>query len=294
MVVEFAAALAGRLVDVMAGLLPSTAAMAAICTALYFFSSQACNPGVPWWRNRGLLTDTWYWLIIPFLAPYIRMLLLIAVASFTLPFVNQAQLSDYINDGYGPFGALPLWAQAVSYLVLSDFLLYWSHRLFHGAKLWRFHVIHHSAEEVDWTTAYRFHPVNLCLGAFLVDVIMLYLGVSPKVLLFMAPFQTMTALFVHANLNWTFGPLKYVIATPVFHRWHHSAPELGGNRNFAPTFALWYLLHAGSCTAAALWRRRSQCARGLSGAARLSVHRAGGAEHRDQCAHCVGSCARIC
>ena len=49
----------------------------------------------------------------------------------------------------------------------------------------------------------------------------------------------MTALFVHANLNWTFGPLKYVIATPVFHRWHHGPPHLGGNKNFAPTFALW-------------------------------------------------------
>ena len=242
MFTEFFATLAGKLIDVMTGLLPSTVAMAAICTVLYFFSSHACNPGTPWWRNRGLLTDAWYWLIIPFLSPYIRMFLLIAIAAFTLPFVTEGQLSDYINKGYGPLGMLPFWWQAAAYLLFSDFLLYWSHRLFHGAKLWRFHAIHHSAEDVDWTTAYRFHPVNLAFGAFLVDVVMLYIGVSPKVLLFLAPFQTMMALFVHANLNWTFGPLKYVIATPVFHRWHHSAPELGGEKNFAPSFALWDFL----------------------------------------------------
>jgi sterol desaturase/sphingolipid hydroxylase (fatty acid hydroxylase superfamily) len=48
--------------------------------------------------------------------------------------------------------------------------------------------------------------------------------------------------FVHANLNWTFGPFKYVIATPVFHRWHHTAVSEGGNTNFAGTFPLWDLL----------------------------------------------------
>src|ERR1700704_1508909 len=117
MFIEFSTALAGRLVDVMMGLLPSTLAMAAICTALYFFSSQACNPGTPWWRNRGLLTDAWYWLVIPFLSPYIRMFLLIMLAAFTLPFVTEAQLSDYINKGYGPLGMLPFWWQAAAYLL---------------------------------------------------------------------------------------------------------------------------------------------------------------------------------
>ena len=48
--------------------------------------------------------------------------------------------------------------------------------------------------------------------------------------------------FVHANLNWTLGPFKYVLATPVFHRWHHTSPAEGGESNFAPTFAIWDLL----------------------------------------------------
>jgi sterol desaturase/sphingolipid hydroxylase (fatty acid hydroxylase superfamily) len=47
---------------------------------------------------------------------------------------------------------------------------------------------------------------------------------------------------VHANLNWTLGPFRYVIATPVFHRWHHTPVGDGGNTNFAGTFPIWDIL----------------------------------------------------
>jgi sterol desaturase/sphingolipid hydroxylase (fatty acid hydroxylase superfamily) len=153
--------------------------------------------------------------------------------------MTAQQIDDYIAHGRGPLASLPFWGQVAVYMVASDFLLYWTHRFFHGAALWRFHAIHHSAVEVDWTTAYRFHPVNMWLGAFLVTAIMLYLGVSPAVLLFLVPFDTTTAAFVHANLNWTLGPLKYVVATPVFHRWHHTPLDQGGNANFGSLFSVW-------------------------------------------------------
>jgi sterol desaturase/sphingolipid hydroxylase (fatty acid hydroxylase superfamily) len=47
--------------------------------------------------------------------------------------------------------------------------------------------------------------------------------------------------FVHANLR-TLGPFKYVLATPVFHRWHHTPFEDGGDTNFAGTFPIWDIL----------------------------------------------------
>jgi sterol desaturase/sphingolipid hydroxylase (fatty acid hydroxylase superfamily) len=233
---------AEKLLGLWSSLFPGMLAMIAACTVISLFSSQACNPGKMWWRNRGLAVDVCYWLMVQGLAPYFRMGLLILIATLAMPFASVAQVDDYIENGRGPVSLLSFWGQAGFYLLASDFLLYWIHRLFHGASMWRYHAIHHSAEDVDWTTAYRFHPVNLCFGPYLADVIMLYLGVAPGVLLFLVPLQTTTSLFVHANLNWTFGPLKYVLATPVFHRWHHTAADEGGNRNFASTFALWDVL----------------------------------------------------
>jgi sterol desaturase/sphingolipid hydroxylase (fatty acid hydroxylase superfamily) len=156
--------------------------------------------------------------------------------------MTTEQIADYFEHGRGPLAVLPFWVQLPIYVVASDFLLYWNHRLFHGASLWRFHAVHHSAEEVDWTTAYRFHPVNLWLGSFLVTAVMLFLGLSPTVLLFLVAFDTTTAAFVHANLNWTLGPLKYVVATPVFHRWHHTPLDQGGNSNFGSLLSVWDVL----------------------------------------------------
>jgi sterol desaturase/sphingolipid hydroxylase (fatty acid hydroxylase superfamily) len=240
--IERLAPIAAEIGVTMWRLLPSTIVFAIVFTVLSLFRSQTCNPGRTWWRNPGLFTDVCYLFIIPFVAPYMRMSLMVAGATLLTSFMTVQEIADYFTHGLGPLAHLPFWGQLVVYVVVSDFLLYWVHRIFHGAKFWRFHAVHHSAEEIDWTTAYRFHPVNLWLGSFLVTAVMLYLGVSPSVLLFLVAFDTTTAAFVHANLNWTFGPLKYVVATPVFHRWHHTRLAEGGNSNFGALFSCWDLL----------------------------------------------------
>jgi sterol desaturase/sphingolipid hydroxylase (fatty acid hydroxylase superfamily) len=121
-------------------------------------------------------------------------------------------------------------------------MLYWIHRAFHRGALWKYHAVHHSSEDLDWISAARFHPVNLFLGSIAVDVALLLAGISPNVMLWVGPFNIASSAFVHANLKWTLGPFKYVMAGPVFHRWHHTALERGGNKNFAGTFPIWDLL----------------------------------------------------
>src|SRR6266545_1334924 len=128
--------LAIKLLDLLSGSLASIALMAAFCTALCLFSGQACNPEKTWWRNRGLLVDACYWLTVQFLAPYFRMGFLIAFATLAMAFVSAEELNSYISNGRGPLGAFSFSSQVALYLLLSDFLLYWIHRLFHGARLW--------------------------------------------------------------------------------------------------------------------------------------------------------------
>jgi sterol desaturase/sphingolipid hydroxylase (fatty acid hydroxylase superfamily) len=242
MVPDLLGQIAVKVLDTVWGFLPSAIGFAIVFSMLSLLSSQACNPGRTWWRNPGLFTDICYMVIVPFMAPYLRMSLMVAGAGLLSGVMTSQQITDYFEHGRGPLAGLPFWGQVAVYMVASDFLLYWAHRIFHGVTFWRFHAIHHSAEDVDWTTAYRFHPVNLWLGSFLVTAIMLFLGVSPAVLLFLVPFDTTTAAFVHANLNWTLGPLKYVVATPVFHRWHHTPLDQGGNTNFGSLFSVWDVL----------------------------------------------------
>lgn len=205
----------------------------------YFF---ACNPGAPWWRKREIITDVVYWIFIPLIARFVRIGLLVLGAAFFFNIHGADALVEFYENGHGPLAQLPLWSQVIIFVVASDFMLYWIHRTFHGEKMWKYHAVHHSSEELEWISAARFHPVNIFLGSVAVDVILLLAGISPNVMLYVGPFTIAHSAFVHANLNWTLGPFQYVLASPVFHRWHHTAAERGGEKNFSGTLPLWDLL----------------------------------------------------
>jgi sterol desaturase/sphingolipid hydroxylase (fatty acid hydroxylase superfamily) len=187
-----------------------------------------CNPGMYWWKDlRAVLTDFVYWFVVPLFLRVGRLLLLI---------VAVALVFGGTEPQFLPVKQLPLWVQCVLILLLQDVMLYWIHRLFHNRFAWKFHAIHHSPQVLDWMSAQRMHPVNFLLEFVLADVAVLLLGFSPAALLALAPFNIVYSAMVHANLNWTFGPLGYVFASPVFHRWHHTMQQQGGNKNFASTF----------------------------------------------------------
>lgn len=214
--------------------IPISLALAAVFSVLTHF--WACNPGRPWWQKRDLITDLCYWFFIPVFARYFRIGLLVAGAAALFGITTADGLIAFYENGHGPLAALPLVAQMILFLVGEDVITYWTHRLFHGVRLWKYHAVHHSSEELEWISAARFHPVNLFLGSVIADVVLLLAGISPNVFVVLGPITIAHSAFVHANLDWTLGPFKYVIASPVFHRWHHTTAERGGEKNFAATF----------------------------------------------------------
>ncbi|NBX04131.1 MAG: sterol desaturase family protein, partial [Alphaproteobacteria bacterium] len=196
-----------------------------------------CNPEQPLWRKDSL-TDLAYYFLSPFLQQVGR-LVLIAISTLILHQIfSDDTLVGYMKTGYGPAATLPLWQQAAIVFIASDFLLYWIHRGFHGKHLWNFHAIHHSPTQVDFLSTNRFHFVNIWLAFGLVDTTMLAVGFSAESIACMATFNMLYSAMVHSNLNWTFGPFRYVFASPVFHRWHHTTEKEALNKNFAPTFPL--------------------------------------------------------
>jgi WD40 repeat protein/sterol desaturase/sphingolipid hydroxylase (fatty acid hydroxylase superfamily) len=187
-----------------------------------------CNPGMYWWKNlRAVVADFVYWLVVPLFLRLCRTLLLIA---------GVALLFGGREPNLLPVRGLPLWQQCVAVLLIQDVMMYWIHRAFHTRPAWKFHAVHHSPTVLDWMSTVRFHPVNSVLEFTLADVAVLLLGFSPQTIVVLTPFNIVVSAMVHANLGWTFGPLRYVFASPVFHRWHHTREAEGLNKNFAPTF----------------------------------------------------------
>lgn len=215
---------------------PISIGLAAAFTVLTWF--WACNPGRSWWHKPDLATDLCYWFFIPVITRFLRIGLLIIAAALVFQITTAEGLIAFYENGHGPLAALPLIAQGVIFLVGEDIILYGTHRWFHGEKMWKYHAVHHSSEELEWISAARFHPINLFLGAVAADVVMLFAGISPNVFVVLGPLTVAHSAFVHANLDWTLGPFRYVIASPVFHRWHHTAPDRGGEKNFAATFPI--------------------------------------------------------
>jgi sterol desaturase/sphingolipid hydroxylase (fatty acid hydroxylase superfamily) len=229
------------LVDTLRQSTPALLAGSIAFTALALIPGQACNSTKPWWRNPELGTDFCYVALSSAAGRYLATFMVEAVVFVLFGLLPTTSLLYLLTEG-GPLHRLPFLEQLLLYVVLSDFLLYWIHRVFHGGIFWPFHAIHHAVEKVDWTTAYRFHPINIMFSVYLVAPLMIYLGISAEILALLAPFNIAYSYFVHANLNWTLGPLKYIFASPVFHRWHHIRQPRGGYCNFAPTLAVWDVL----------------------------------------------------
>ncbi len=219
---------------------PISIAVGAVFTVLTSFF--ACNPGKPWWRKSDVVTDLCYWFVVPVVTRFLRIGLLVIFAAIVFGITSADGLVAFYEHGHGPLASLPLIVQGIVFLIGSDIMLYATHRWFHGPQLWKYHAVHHSTQELEWISAARFHPANLFLGSVLAGVIMLFAGITPKVFVVLGPLIIAHSAFVHANLGWTLGPFKYVIAGPIFHRWHHTAPERGGEKNFAAMFPVLDLL----------------------------------------------------
>jgi sterol desaturase/sphingolipid hydroxylase (fatty acid hydroxylase superfamily) len=181
--------------------------------------------------------DLIYWLGAPFV--YASVGGSLTALGYVVIFAGDADAAlAWATTGAGYIRDLPLWAQALGVLILTDFSMYWTHRLFHTGRLWRYHAIHHAPTSLDWLHAVRFHPVNMIFHGLLANSLALWVGFPPVAVAALGPFNVLYSSMVHANLNWTFGPLGHIFASPVFHRWHHTAADEGGSSNFAPTFAV--------------------------------------------------------
>jgi len=194
--------------------------------------------------RRGWFTDIVYWFATILLTkPLVRLLFILPAAFLVLARVVPAEtFKSGLYAGFGPLSRQPVWLQVIQIYLLVDCIGYWTHRMFHRGKWWPFHAVHHSSEDLDWLGSLRVHPVNDMVNKLAQAAPLLLMGYNPAVTLSTAPVLTFYAIFLHANVNWDFGPLRYVIASPAFHRWHHSREREAWDKNFAGLLPLWDLL----------------------------------------------------
>lgn len=136
--------------------------------------------------------------------------------------------------------AQPWWLQVIEMLLLSDFLIYWGHRIQHRVPfLWRFHAVHHSAEHLDWLAAHREHPLDTIYTVGLINLPAFLLGFDLGTLAGFTAFRGIWAIYIHSNVKLPLGPLRALVGAPELHHWHHAKDRFAGNyANLSPLMDL--------------------------------------------------------
>jgi sterol desaturase/sphingolipid hydroxylase (fatty acid hydroxylase superfamily) len=133
---------------------------------------------------------------------------------------------------------LPFFVALFFIVLVADLVQYWTHRAYHEVPLlWRLHAVHHSTKHLDWIAGSRQHILELIITRTLVLAPIYVLGFSKEVIDAYIVIVGFQAVFNHANVSISLGPLRTVIVTPNFHHWHHSQDNEAIDRNYAAHFA---------------------------------------------------------
>ncbi|WP_299118711.1 sterol desaturase family protein [uncultured Tenacibaculum sp.] len=203
----------------------------------------------PWRKNQPLFRkdfwlDTFYMFFNFFL---LNLIVLIALSNTAAELfndilglvglsINNFQLFD-INT-------FPYWARLFVFFIVIDFVQWFTHTLLHKYEfLWNFHKVHHSVKQMGFAAHLRYHwmePVVYNSMKYIPLAIMG--GFTAQDVAIIHFFNIMIGHLNHANINWDYGWLKYILNNPRMHIWHH-AKELPENKrtgvNFGITLSIW-------------------------------------------------------
>lgn len=131
------------------------------------------------------------------------------------------------------------WAMLLLF-VLQDFLYYWFHRASHRIRwMWASHVVHHSSEKMNFSTAFRQSVTYPISGMWVFWLPLIALGFEPMTVIAVVLFNLAYQFFLHTQIVPRLGVLERVFNTPSHHRVHHARNAEYVDQNYAGTLIIW-------------------------------------------------------
>ncbi|GAB6052189.1 sterol desaturase family protein [Magnetospira thiophila] len=200
-----------------------------------FFFVETIRPARRWQTSR-LRRFVFHGSVAAFNTVLVRVLIYV-------PFLLWIVYVEQQGWGLSRWLGLNHWQEVVASLVMLDLFDYFWHRANHQVPfLWRFHKAHHADNEMDVSTALRFHPGELVLSSIAKAAWVLVWGPSAMAWFVFEGLISLCAQFHHSNIDLPDSVeriLSRVIVTPRFHTSHHVVERAYGHANFSTIFSFW-------------------------------------------------------
>lgn len=128
---------------------------------------------------------------------------------------------------------LPIWLQLLLALIIADVGITLAHFASHRLdSLWRLHAVHHSVKRMYGFNGLMKHPIHQGIETAAGTTPLLLMGAPVEIMMLLVVAVVLQLLLQHSNVAYFTGPLKYVLAINVVHRFHHLNNAEEGDVNF--------------------------------------------------------------
>lgn len=200
----------------------------------------------PWRKSQPILRqDFWLDAFFMFFNFYLfKLIIFIAFSNVSELFFKNILGGDLRSFALFDLSVLSPSLQLLIFFVVTDFVQWLTHILLHRIPvLWRFHKVHHSVIQMGFAAHLRYHWMeNVIYTPMKYIAVMLIGGFTPEQAFIVYYFAIAIGHLNHANLNLSYGPLKYILNNPRMHIWHHAKDLPGDHRhgaNFGISLSIW-------------------------------------------------------
>ena len=131
-----------------------------------------------------------------------------------------------------------VWAWVLLFFA-DDLAYYWFHRVSHESRLfWGSHVVHHSSQHYNLSTALRQTWVPMTYLPFWLPLALV--GFPPWMILLAQSWSLIYQFWIHTErVRRLPRPLEAVLNTPSHHRVHHGSNEVYLDKNYGGILIIW-------------------------------------------------------
>ena len=123
----------------------------------------------------------------------------------------------------------------------DDLSYYWFHRASHHIRwFWASHVVHHSSQHYNLSTALRQNWTGNFTGTFVFWIWMPVVGFDPVMIMIMQQVSLIYQFWIHTEaINKLPKPLEFILNTPSHHRVHHGSDLKYLDKNHGGILIIW-------------------------------------------------------